>query len=70
MMAVKPEIFKTSYEEGRRAYLKKLKETNNPYKKKTDAGRLAREEWYKGWYDEWRYQKYGPNDEEIIDVEQ
>ena len=47
-----------AYERGRQAYRDGVSNNSNPYPSQTGMSK-ERVDWYNGWYDEWRVQKYG-----------
>ena len=55
------------YEQGRIAYAKGWPNSQNPYESGCGGGGMSQQrvEWFNGWYDEWRWQKYGPNEKEV-----
>lgn len=56
-----------AYMEGRRAYNEFVSVKDNPYPVGVREGiSNSRWHWYIGWYDEWRYQKWGPNKDEAV----
>lgn len=58
----------TAYMQGRIGFEKGLANAANPYPSGGHGGSTAmsqsRVEWFNGWFDEWRWQKWGPNKDE------
>lgn len=60
---------KTAYMQGRVAFEQGLPNKSNPYPSggyggSSTAMSQSRVEWFNGWFDEWRWQKWGPNNDE------
>lgn len=58
-----------AYHEGRRAFIDGDPTDNNPYHSthEEDLASRYRVDWFNGWYDEWRWSRWGKNeDEEIV----
>jgi hypothetical protein len=54
-----------AYQQGRIAFAAGMENSENPYPKQSGAQLgQKRVEWFNGWFDEWRWRKYGPNEGE------
>lgn len=48
------------YTQGRKAFMEGALSSANPYTGKSSVCKDSRKVWYEGWYDQWRFTKWGP----------
>jgi len=57
----------TPYQQGRVAHLRCKSVRTNPHESNLGNSK-ERVDWFNGWYDEWRWSKWGPNEGEAVPV--